>query len=265
MKTITKQIILLVCILIFVLILPLVITQREQQPETQPEQLPFETCLVINLVDTNEGKRRWELISKHPQLKHFVTRYPGIHGATYDYTSLVSDGVIEERWDKGKWKRGRSEIVKMSPGEIGCILSHYFIWRQIVEENIPVTMVLEDDAIAIKNNLLATIATQLTYVPADWDIFLLGFWMHTGNIGTRINSDIYKVKEFALTHSYLITLKGAHKLLSLLPINMPLDTWMSAWSEKVNIYRHTKTRNKFSTLIRQKAKTSEIFHTNNWK
>ena len=34
------------------------------------------------------------------------------------------------------------------------------------------------------------------YLPQDWDIFLLGFWLHRGNDSIKVNKYIYKVKKF---------------------------------------------------------------------
>ena len=74
-------------------------------------------------------------------------------------------------------------------------------------------------------------------------------------------------------NSYMITPKGAQKLLEKLPINAPVDTWVSLQSHYVNIYRHHMTyRNMFlqekknprSILIRTRSQKSEIKHTNNW-
>lgn len=33
----------------------------------------------------------------------------------------------------------------MTHGEIGCFLSHYYIWREVVETGAELVMVLEDD------------------------------------------------------------------------------------------------------------------------
>ena len=231
---------------------------------------PFDKCLVINLVSTTEGKRRWDLIKEHPQIKDIAIRYPAIYGKEYDYSKLVEDRIITETWDYGRWNKGKSKIVKMDPGEIGCILSHYFLWKKITDNKIPVSLVLEDDAIDMQADFIAKITEEMKYLPKNWDVFLLGFWMHTGKPGLKINSHIYKVQEFAFTHSYIISLRGARKLLRILPINMPIDSWMSSKASQINIYRHNITKHpgsKYpnSSLIKQNSRTSEILHTNNWR
>ena len=132
----------------------------------------------------------------------------------------------------------------MSNGEIGCILSHVSVWRYLVKEkNIDKIMVLEDDAVLISNDIYDRINDIWRNVPNDWDIILIGFWLHKGNNAKKINQYIYKVKDFVLLHSYIINKKGAEKLLSLLPVNMPLDSWIAFHSDKVNIYCHSFFRN----------------------
>lgn len=83
----------------------------------------------------------------------------------------------------------------------------------------------------------------------------------------RVNDDFYKVDDFLLTHSYLINENGCKKLLSSLPANAPVDTFISSLSDKLNIYRHDfirerETKRKNSYLIQQFSESSFIKHTN---
>jgi GR25 family glycosyltransferase involved in LPS biosynthesis len=264
----------LIIIVIILFLVPSVVSFLKSKPITEEFVVeiiprPFTKCYVINLTQTKEGQRRWKEIQQHPQVKDFVVRFPGIYGKNYDYRQLVKQGVLTETWDYGRWNGGISKVVKMSLGEIGCLLSHYYVWKKIVEQRIPITLILEDDASNIQNNFIGVISDEMKHLPQGWDIFLVGYWLHTGDIGTKVNSHIYKVGNFALLHSYIITLTGAKKLLQQLPINMPIDSWLSSKSKQINIYRHNLTRtpnSKYpsSRVIRQKPKISEIIHTNNW-
>ena len=66
-----------------------------------------------------------------------------------------------------------------------------------------------------------------------------------------------------MLHSYIISRKGAKKLLNLLPINMPIDSFISNNSDTINIYRHNYVKNNHSYLISQNFETGQIVHTNN--
>jgi GR25 family glycosyltransferase involved in LPS biosynthesis len=230
---------------------------------------PFQACFVINLSETSEGQRRWSVMQKHPILGRHVMRFPGIYGKSYDWTEEVRNGIINTEWDRGAWHGKRQEIVVMDPGEIGCILSHRNLWMKIVNESIPRTLVLEDDAIRLDPKLLDITQALVAKLPADWDILLLGFWLHRGDNGSPMHNGLSRVKDFALTHSYILSNKGAKTLLGLGSIDMPLDSWISRHSDTLHIYRHDYLRTPgsktpSSRLIRQKPNEKQIRNTNNW-
>lgn len=228
----------------------------------------FDKCYVINLQETPEGRRRWKVFQKHPILAKYINRFPGIYGATYNYQKEINKGILYPKWDFGSWHQQSTRIINMDPGEIGCILSHRNLWKRIVKEKLASTLVLEDDAISIKRDFINIITDLTKYIPKDWDIFLLGFWLHMGDNGKKINQHIYSVGNFCLLHSYLVSQKGARKLLSLGTINMPLDSWISNKTHHLKIYRHNivrkNTRYPTSSLIRQYRKEKQIKNTNNW-
>ena len=228
----------------------------------------FNKCFVINLQETNEGLRRMKVLKNHKILSKYITRFPGIYGKKYNYTNEIHNGILTKNWDYGSWLGKNKHMVQMSDGECGCILSHYYLWKKIVDEKIPVTMILEDDAINVHPQFEKKVVNYYNSLPKDWDIFLLGFWLNKGTNGKQINTNIYSVDNFVLLHSYLITYEGAKKLLSLTPINMPLDSWISSKSRDVKIYRHTFSRNNknkpSSLLIRQKRDAKQIVNTNNY-
>ena len=228
----------------------------------------FNKCFVINLRETGEGVRRMKVLKKHKILSKYITRFPGIYGKEYNYSKELHKGILTKSWDYGSWLGKNKQMVQMSDGECGCILSHYYLWKKIVDEKIPVTMILEDDAINVHPRFEKNVINFHKSLPKGWDIFLLGFWLNKGNNGEQINKDIYSVDNFVLLHSYLITYEGAKKLLDLTPIDMPLDSWISSKSKYINIYRHTLSRNNkykpSSLLIRQKRNSKQIVNTNNY-
>ena len=198
-------------------------------------------------------------------------RFPAIYGKTYNYSNEINKRIITEDWDFGKWKYGKSKIIPFDKGEIGVALSHYYIWKKLSQDpNLNTILILEDDAINIHSQFTNIVNEKMKLLPDDWDIFLLGFWLHRGDINQKpYNNEIYKVKEFVLLHSYIINKKGANKLLKYLPIDMPVDSWISKHSNKINIYRHNiiKENNNTkpsSSLIRQLRNEKQIKNTNNW-
>ena len=157
----------------------------------------------------------------------------------------------------------------MSPSEIGCCLSHLKVWNKINDDKSEISMILEDDAQLFYNNFENIVNKLLIDVPNDWDIILLGYGITPKMMEKEYNiNGIYKVNGFVLTHCYLIRRKCVNILLKNLPIDMPIDTWISKHSDKINIYRHNMSIGKstnWSYLIRQNNKEfkSGIDHTNN--
>lgn len=229
-----------------------------QENFSETIKLPYPTY-VINLEETEEGTERLPIIKAiFPDAKRFHATY----GKNFDFKPYY-DSVLTKSWDYGQWKTGESNIIEMSDGEKGVLMSHYNLWTKIVKEKEP-HIILEDDAIGINANTQSVLKEILETLPKDYDIYLLGFIdLEPLNI-TNLHS---KVKSFVLLHSYIITPNGAKKLLEQLPINMPIDTWLSSISDKINIYRHNfgnfGKKNRFiGRLITQKRKEKQIENTN---
>jgi GR25 family glycosyltransferase involved in LPS biosynthesis len=260
---------LILCILFFILIYFLL--TKENIRLHGKKYTVYTRIYAINLKETKEGKRRWGVLKTHPEFKEKIERHQGIYGADYDCSEEIKDGIIMKEWDFGRWKNpNTSKMIRMTDGEIGVSLSHYNLWKKISELNNEgdlCHLILEDDATRTCRDFNEKITTYMKHLPDDWDIFLLGFWLHRGDDGYKINKYISKVKTFVLCHSYIIREKSAYKLLKCTPIDMPLDSWMSKHSEYINIYRHnycSKSLKPGSYLISQAGIAKQISNTNNW-
>ena len=247
-----------IIILIGVFFSFIVFPKSIQENFSETIKLPYPTYF-INLEETEEGKERLPIIKEiFPEAK----RFPATYGKNFDFKPYY-DSVLTKSWDHGQWKTGESNIIEMSDGEKGVLMSHYNLWTKIAKEKEP-HIILEDDAIGINANTQSVFKEILETLPKDYDIYLLGFIdLEPINI-TNLHS---KVKSFVLLHSYIITPNGAKKLLEQLPINMPIDTWLSSISDKINIYRHNfgniGKKNRFiGRLITQKRKEKQIENTN---
>ena len=61
-------------------------------------------------------------------------------------------------------------------GEIGCFMSHYNIWMEIVERNLDTVLVLEDDIRfeAFFRAKLEYLLAELRTIPDKWDLVYIG-------------------------------------------------------------------------------------------
>lgn len=138
-----------------------------------------------------------------------------------------------------------------TPGQIGCALSHKKIWRQIVENQTPISIIMEDDVYFNPDfrNILNKIIFQ---APKGWDIIYLGCLgacdpLNRYDLFNRvlsITSNSIPISEnlfipsFPLgLHCYMLSLNGAIKLLKFIPkIWQHLDYSISSIKSKLNMY-----------------------------
>ena len=113
----------------------------------------------------------------------------------------------------------------ITKGEIGCALSHYFLWKRIVDEQLPYALILEDD-VTIGHDFLATVEKQLEHAP-EYDLMYLGRKPLRESSETIIDSFV-KVKYSYGTHAYLLTYQGAKKLVEgdYLQHMIPVDEYL---------------------------------------
>ena len=120
---------------------------------------------------------------------------------------------------------------KINVGEIGCFLSHYFIWKYIADNNIDLALILEDDCIFL-NSFNTQLKQILQVNPTTYDLFYLGRnkLFNRYNLGPEIIIDgDYVIPKYSYhTHSYLLTNTGAKILANELALKyiIPVDEYI---------------------------------------
>ncbi len=173
-----------------------------------------------------------------------------VDGDTLDMSSLQS----RLRQDKAKKYYG----APLLSGEIGCYLSHYNLWQQMVEEKIETALILEDD-VEFADDFFATVADV---VASEWH------WQIV-NLSTIKPSKICKVLQFvgdgrkfglsprsrSTCAAYLIRLAAAKKLLTYChEIREPIDTLCVRWWQHGETYYYVSPppasqSNKYASII----------------
>lgn len=111
---------------------------------------------------------------------------------------------------------------------VGCSLSHYYIYKNMVEKNIPFALILEDDAILSDNLHLDNVKK---YLDSDNPVAILlspEFWYweidKQENIGSSHN--LYQLSNGLMTSGYLINKAGADLLSNIVyPVKYMADAW----------------------------------------
>ncbi|KAB7498371.1 Glycosyltransferase 25 family member [Armadillidium nasatum] len=117
-------------------------------------------------------------------------------------------------------------------GAIGNFLSHYFIWKDIVEHEYEKVMILEDDAHFNDDFLekLEELESELELLDIDWELIYLGRRAMEEEKETKVpNSKLLINPAFTWwTVGYLLSYEGAKKLVDQEPLQkfIPTDEYL---------------------------------------
>jgi glycosyl transferase family 25 len=203
------------------------------------QELPI---YVINLKKNTERKKY--LIEEFK--KHKIENYnfiEAINGNDLNSEELKNKNII-------------SNNCKLTRGEIGCSLSHYKIYEEIIKNDAEISLVLEDDVFFvdgfnIKYNILMNRIKNI-----NWDIFYLGINCYTNcckegeYVGNKIHGIYYPKHVLAGTHGYLIKKQSIKKIMDcFFPIHKAVDIFLM----NIDIKRFTLT----NTIIKTNNTYSE--------
>jgi len=117
-------------------------------------------------------------------------------------------------------------------GEIGCFMSHYNIWQDIVASEHETVLVFEDD-IRFEPYFVQKfeyLLTELKTIPDKWDLVFLGrkILHNSEEPWLESSSQLVKVDYTYWTLSYILTKAGAQKLLAADPLTkmVPVDEFI---------------------------------------
>lgn len=118
----------------------------------------------------------------------------------------------------------------LNPGEIGCSLSHISLWEMIAnDKNLNRIAIFEDDARSHLDgkavlNLINELYNYLNENNIEEpDVLYLGKALDDCLSYERVYKNVFYSKHPLCTHAYIITKKGAIKLLNTAPYNCAID------------------------------------------
>ncbi|KAJ4925923.1 hypothetical protein JOQ06_008108 [Pogonophryne albipinna] len=126
----------------------------------------------------------------------------------------------------------------LTKGEVGCFLSHFFIWKEIVELQMDKALVLEDDVRFQANfkRRALRLMEEVEQEDLDWDIIYFG----RKQVNPAKEKPVENVHNLVMadysywTLSYAISLQGAQKLLNAEPLSkmLPVDEFLPIMYDK---------------------------------
>uniref|UniRef100_A0A3B5QJV2 Cerebral endothelial cell adhesion molecule n=1 Tax=Xiphophorus maculatus TaxID=8083 RepID=A0A3B5QJV2_XIPMA len=122
----------------------------------------------------------------------------------------------------------------LTKGEVGCFLSHYYIWKEVRE----LALIFEDDVRFEANfkRRVLRLMEEVEQVELDWDLIYLGRkQVNPGKEAAVENVRNLVVADYSYwTLSYAISQQGAQKLLNAEPLSkmLPVDEFLPIMYDK---------------------------------
>ncbi len=172
--------------------------------------------LVINLEHAKEKKYKMETI-----LSSISSNYEFFNGINGKQLKSNEYSVNLDWYNP-------CDNTHMTLGEIGCALSHYNIWKKIIDENIETAIILEDDIEIVDPDFL-NICKNID--PQLYDLIYLSrkkMLDISETSATNINNNLVEPCFSYWTSAYILSLSGAKKLCLNLYLNnlIPVDEYM---------------------------------------
>ena len=147
-----------------------------------------------------------------------LQRVKAVDGTMVDWTRVVHGHSIEslKRVATTGKRRAHEEL---TPGAVGCYLSHLAVWTLFLESRRSYALIFEDDA-DIMPSTMSQLKKCVDEMQEDWDMLLLGWEGESVPHGPHTR----KVTSFVRLHGYVISERCARRLLpAMLPMKVQVD------------------------------------------
>ena len=191
--------------------------------------------IYINMDKSKDRKENIERQLNDTGLNN-IERFSAIDGKKLNIDSYYPKVIEQEALKDIKLKRKQYGI-SLTPGGLGCMLSHKTIWEKLSKEkNNCYYLILEDDA-TVDINIKKKLNDAMSEAPKDWDIIYVGTSQQ--HDPEKINTYFSKTKRIYGLYGYLINKKGAKKALKYcFPSRYQIDTslYLNYKENKMNAY-----------------------------
>lgn len=191
----------------------------------EKDSLNLNKIYMINLERRNDRKVKMEYCLGELGIDYKWIK--GVDGRAIDTQYLTNKG-IKMMPEFSEPYHGRA----LTFGEIGCFMSHYNIWEDLVKNNHETVLILEDDIRfePFFREKLQNLFQEIERLELDWDLIFLGRKiLHNSNEpwveGSKLLVDVGYTY---WTLAYLLNIRGAKKLLEEKPLGkmVPVDEYL---------------------------------------
>ncbi len=189
----------------------------------------------IFVISLDEAKERQDHITKSLGVHGLDFEFfPAVDGRGFDVANHPNHHTMKRRLYFGRDLKG---------GEMGVLLSHKGIYQRMVDENIPLALVLEDDVELYED--APKVIEALANGVQDFDMVRFLGSAKVAKLEQHTKRPVlgdYKLNRLCTTpggaHAYVVTIDGARKMLRALERNyIPIDTMMGhVWKTGVEAF-----------------------------
>ncbi|XP_011526601.1 procollagen galactosyltransferase 1 isoform X3 [Homo sapiens] len=215
-------------------------------PTKTPDKMGFDEVFMINLRRRQDRRERMLRALQAQEIECRLVE--AVDGKAMNTSQVEALGIQMLPGYRDPY-HGRP----LTKGELGCFLSHYNIWKEVVDRGLQKSLVFEDDLrfeIFFKRRLM-NLMRDVEREGLDWDLIYVGRKRmqveHPEKAVPRVRN-LVEADYSYWTLAYVISLQGARKLLAAEPLSkmLPVDEFLPVMFDKhpVSEYKaHFSLRN----------------------
>ncbi|XP_026207692.1 procollagen galactosyltransferase 1 [Anabas testudineus] len=195
-------------------------------PRKQPDKMGFDEVFMINLERRTDRRERMLRALYEQEIACKVIA--AVDGKAMNVSEVHTMGIHMLPGYSDPY-HGRP----LTKGELGCFLSHYNTWKEIVERGLPTSLVIEDDLrfeVFFKRRLM-NLMSEVEDEGLDWDLIYIGRKRMQVDHPEKAVPNVHNLVEADYSYwtlGYMISLQGANKLLKAEPLKkiLPVDEFL---------------------------------------
>ncbi|XP_077308782.1 procollagen galactosyltransferase 2 [Lithobates pipiens] len=211
---------------------PLETSRYVYVPPKLPDKMGFDEVFMINLKRRQD--RRVRMLRSLYELQIQAKIFDAVDGKALNTSQLkaLNIDVIPGYHDPYS---GRT----LTRGEIGCFLSHYYIWKEVIERGLEQALIIEDDVrfeYQFRSKLLK-LMHDVAMAELDWDLIYIGRKRMQVQRPEKAVPNVMNLVEADYSYwtlAYAISQQGARKLVAAEPLNkmLPVDEFLPVMYNK---------------------------------
>ncbi|XP_012883834.1 PREDICTED: procollagen galactosyltransferase 1 [Dipodomys ordii] len=201
-------------------------------PTRTPDKMGFDEVFLINLQRRQD--RRTRMLRALEEQEIACRLVDAVDGKAMNTSQVEALGIQMLPGYRDPY-HGRP----LTKGELGCFLSHYGIWKEVVDRGLQKSLVFEDDLrfeIFFKRRLM-NLMEDVEREGLDWDLIYVGRKRmqveHPEKAVPRVRN-LVEADYSYWTLGYALSLRGARKLLAARPLAkmLPVDEFLPVMFDK---------------------------------